>query len=142
MALKQNYKEKLELKKNAMLAAGLVSERYPAVSSIMFRMTYYQRTADPVLMTRTMSFSPTNYACFYLECMREECCDGGFDLTPVVTIWLKTIRNLYQERSSATEKARTSRMPMQALPTRSASSTINRPNKSSPLPTRYSFLLP
>ncbi len=89
MALKQNYKEKLELKKTAMLAAGLVSERFPAVSSIMFRMTYYQRTADPVLMTRTMSFSPTNYACFRLECMREECNDGGFDLTPVVTHLIK-----------------------------------------------------
>lgn len=84
MALKQNYKEKLELKRNIMLAAGLVSERFPGVSNIMFRMTYYQRTADPVLMTRTISFFPTNYACFHLECMREECTDGGFDLAPVV----------------------------------------------------------
>ena len=84
MALKQNYKEKLELKRNTMLAAGLVSERFPAVSNIMFRMTYYQRTADPILMKRTISFSPTNYACFHLECMREECTDGGFDLMPVV----------------------------------------------------------
>jgi len=84
MALKQNYKEKLELKKNSMLAAGLVSERFPDVASIMFRMTYYQKTADPVLMTRTISFFPTNYACFHLECMREECTDGGFDLAPVV----------------------------------------------------------
>ena len=84
MAIKQNYKEKLELKRNTMLAAGLVSERFPAVSNIIFRMTYYQRTADPILMKRTISFSPTNYACFHLECMREECTDGGFDLTPVV----------------------------------------------------------
>ena len=84
MALKQNYKEKLELKKNNMLAAGLVSERFPAVASIMFRMTYFQKTADPVLMTRTISFFPTNYACFHLECMREECTNGGFDLAPVV----------------------------------------------------------
>jgi len=84
MALKQNYKEKLELKKNNMLAAGLVSERFPDVASIMFRMTYFQKTADPVLMTRTISFFPTNYACFHLECMREECTDGGFDLAPVV----------------------------------------------------------
>ncbi len=84
MALKQNYKEKLELKRNAMLAAGLVSERFPAVSNIMFRMTYFQRTLEPVLMTRTLSFSPTNYACFHLDCMREECTNGGFDLAPVV----------------------------------------------------------
>jgi hypothetical protein len=89
MALKQNYKEKLELKKNAMLAAGLVSERFPAVSSILFRMTYYQRTADPVLMKRTINFAPTNYACFHLECMRDECTEGGFDLTPVVAGLIK-----------------------------------------------------
>jgi len=84
MSLKQNYKEKLELKKTAMIAAGLISERFPAVSNIMFRMTYYQKTADPILMTRTISFNPSNYACFHLECMREECTDGGFDLAPVV----------------------------------------------------------
>jgi hypothetical protein len=89
MAIKQNYKEKLENKKNAMIAAGLVSDRFPAVSNIMFRMTYYQRTVDPVLMTRTISFTPTNYACFHLECMREECTNGGFDLAPVVAGLIK-----------------------------------------------------
>lgn len=89
MALKQNYKEKLEIKRNAMLAAGLVSERFPAVSNIMFRMTYFQRTVDPVLMTRTINFSPTNYACFHLDCMREECTNGGFDLAPVVANLVK-----------------------------------------------------
>ena len=89
MAIKQNYKEKLELKRTSMLAAGLVSERFPAVASIMFRMTYFQKTADPVLMTRTISFFPTNYACFHLECMREECTDGGFDLAPVVASLVK-----------------------------------------------------
>lgn len=89
MALKQNYKEKLELKRNAMLAAGLVSERFPAVSNIMFSMTYYQKTSHPVLMTRTISFFPTNYACFHLDCMLEECTDGGFDLAPVVARLVK-----------------------------------------------------
>jgi hypothetical protein len=89
MSLRQNYKEKLELKKNAMVAAGLISERYPAVSNIMFRMTYYQKTAEPVLMTRTINFSPSNYACFHMECMREECTDGGFDLAPVVAGLIK-----------------------------------------------------
>jgi hypothetical protein len=81
---KQTYKEKQELKKNAMLASGLVSERMPGVSSIVFRMTYYQKTAGPILMTRTVNFVPSDYACFRMECMREECTGGGFDLTPVV----------------------------------------------------------
>jgi hypothetical protein len=67
-----------------MLAIGLVSERFPGVSSIVFQMTYYQSTLDPVLMKRTLSFLPANYACFHMDCMREECTNGGFDLAPVV----------------------------------------------------------
>ncbi len=84
MIRKQSYREKLELKRNNLLAAGLVSERFPEVSCIVFHMIYYQKTSDPVLMKRTVSFFPTHYACFYMDCMREECTDGGFDLTPVV----------------------------------------------------------
>jgi hypothetical protein len=89
MIRKQSYKEQLEVKRNIMLAAGLVSERYPGVSNIELRMTYYQKTADPVLMKRTVSFCPTNYAFFRLECMRDECSNGGFDLTPVVSSLVK-----------------------------------------------------
>ncbi|HTF99050.1 MAG TPA: hypothetical protein VK654_00510 [Nitrospirota bacterium] len=84
MTTKQSFKERIEMKKNAMLASGLVSERMPGVSSIICRMTYHQRTAGPVLMTRIMNFSPRDYACFHLDCLREECTDGGFDLTPIV----------------------------------------------------------
>jgi hypothetical protein len=84
MAYRQNYKEKLELTRLSMLAVGLVSERFPGVSSIVFHMTYYQSTLDPVLMKRTLSFLPANYACFHMDCMREECTNGGFDLAPVV----------------------------------------------------------
>jgi len=88
--LKQSYREQLEVKKNVMLAAGLVSERFPDVSSIVLQMTYYQKTADPILMKRTVSFYPTNYACFRMDCMREECTNGGFDLAPVVANLVKT----------------------------------------------------
>lgn len=87
---KQSYMEKMELKKSAMLAAGLVSERFPEVSSIVLNMTYYQKTSDPVLMKRTVNFIPTNYASFHMECMREECTNGGFDLTPVVAGLVKS----------------------------------------------------
>jgi len=90
MPSNQNYKEKLEIKKNAIIASGRVSERLPDVSSIVFRMTYYQRTAGPVLMTRTVNFVPTDYACFHLDCTREECMNGGFDLAPVVANLVKS----------------------------------------------------
>lgn len=92
MTNKQSYMEKLELKKSKMLAAGLVSERYPEVSSIVFHMTYYQRTSDPVLMKRTINFVPTDYACFHMNCMREECANGGFELTPVVVGLIKNLK--------------------------------------------------
>ena len=72
-----------------MLASGLVSERLPGVTSIVFRMTYYHKTAGPVLMQRTINFVPSDYACFHMDCMREECTNGGFDLAPVVTSLVK-----------------------------------------------------
>ncbi len=89
VSLKQTYKEKLEQKKNVMLAAGLVSERLPGVSNIVFHMTYYQRTPGPVLMKRTVTFFPTDYACFHMDCVQQECTNGGFDLTPVVSSMVK-----------------------------------------------------
>jgi hypothetical protein len=90
MQHKQNYMEKLELKRQGMLAAGLVSDRFPGISSIVFRMTYYQKTSDPILMVRTVNFFPTDYACFRMDCMREECTNGGFDLAPIVSSLVKT----------------------------------------------------
>ena len=41
-------------------------------------------------MKRTLSFLPTNYACFHMKCMKEECNNGGFDLAPVVAGLVKT----------------------------------------------------
>jgi hypothetical protein len=84
MRYKQSYKEKLELERVAMAAAGLVSERYAGVSNIEFQMTYYQRGLHPVLMTRTLSFLPSNYASFHMKCMQDGCTGGGYDLAPVV----------------------------------------------------------
>jgi len=84
MGNRQSYKEKLELERAALVAAGLVSERYAGVSSIEFHMTYYQRGLNPVLMERTLSFSPSNYAGFHMKCMHEGCTNGGYDLAPVV----------------------------------------------------------
>ncbi len=81
---KQSYKEKLELERAAVIAAGLVSERYSQVSSIEFHMTYYRRGLNQVLMERTLSFSPADYAGFHMKCMHDGCTDGGYDLTPVV----------------------------------------------------------
>ncbi len=89
MNYRQNYKAKLELEKAAMIADGLVSERYSGVSSIEFHLTYFQRGLAPVLMQRTLSFLPANYASFHMKCFQDGCTDGGYDLAPVVKAMVK-----------------------------------------------------
>lgn len=86
---RQNQRERQEQEKNALAAFGRVSERYAGVSKIEFRMTYY-RGMNAVLMTRTLSFSPDDYAGFHLKCMEEGCEGGGFDLAPVVASLTKS----------------------------------------------------
>lgn len=87
---RQSYREKQELERIALAALGLVSERYADVSAIEFRMTYFRRGMDAVLMTRTLSFSSADYASFHIKCMEEGCTEGGFDLTPMVAGLVKT----------------------------------------------------
>ncbi len=81
---RQNHLERQELLKKNKMAAGLISERFPGVSQIVLRMSYYQRGARNVVMIRTVNFSPTDYAYFHIDCTRDECTNGGFDLTPIV----------------------------------------------------------
>jgi hypothetical protein len=86
--------QKMELKKQINLAAGLVSERFPSVSGIVIQMTYYQNAANPVLMVRTFNVSPASYAYFKMDCMIKGCVGGGFDLTSVVTDMVKAHKKL------------------------------------------------
>jgi hypothetical protein len=89
MNFKQNYKEKLALEKTHKMSAGLVADRYSCVSAIIFQLKYYQSAFNRVLMTRTLSFIPANYAYFHLDCVKNDCCDGGFDLSPIVDDMIK-----------------------------------------------------
>ncbi len=84
MRHKQSYKGKMDPERAALAACGLISERHAGISSIEFRLTYYRSGLDGVLMERTLSFLPADYAGFHLQCMEEGCADGGFDLAPVV----------------------------------------------------------
>ena len=72
-------------RKQRKIDAGLLSERYPAVSSVVISMDYHQRNTGPVLMQRTVNFFPGSAAYFLMECMRHECVDGGYNLEPVIT---------------------------------------------------------
>jgi hypothetical protein len=89
MAHKQNYMESMELNKQRRLEAGLVSERFPEVSDIVVRMTYYQKGVNPILMVRIVNFWPSRHAFFNMDCMIKGCFDGGFDLTSVITKMIK-----------------------------------------------------
>jgi hypothetical protein len=89
MAHKQNYIERMELNKQRMLAAGLVSECFPEVSDIVVHMTYFQKAINPVLMVRTVNFWPSRHAYFNMDCMIKGCVNGGFDLTSVISKMIK-----------------------------------------------------
>jgi hypothetical protein len=80
----------MELSKQRRLAAGLLSERFPGVSDIVVRMTYYQNAINSILMVRTINFWPSQYAYFNMDCMIKGCVDGGFDLTSVITDMIKS----------------------------------------------------
>jgi hypothetical protein len=89
MAHKQSYTAKLLLNEKK-AQAGLVSERFPQVSGISMNIVFYQRlSSNPILLVRTINFFPTSYAYFDFDCMTENCSEGGFDLTPVISEMVK-----------------------------------------------------
>lgn len=94
MNFKQNYKEKLALEKTNKVSAGLVADRYSCVSAIIFQLTYYQSPFNRILMTRTLNFIPANYAYFHLDCVKDGCCDGGFDLSAIVDDMIKNRKHM------------------------------------------------
>lgn len=70
-----------ELKRET-LAAGLMAERFPAVSSIVVTMNYQRGRTSALL--RTVNFLPASPAFFRISCLGEGCEGGGLDLTWVI----------------------------------------------------------
>lgn len=99
MARTQDQRVKREQAERDKAIAGLISDRFPAVAGIVIRMKYYQKLSfSPVLMERTSHFYPDGYAYFHMACMTQECVDGGFDLTPMISSLVK------QRKKSGTGK--------------------------------------
>jgi hypothetical protein len=71
--------EAREERKRQTLAAGLVVDRFPNVSSIVVTMHYSRGGFSTVL--RTLNFYPGSHAFFRISCLGEGCDDGGLDLT-------------------------------------------------------------
>jgi len=85
MSFRQQNQEEKALKEEQRRAAGLLSDRYPQVLTIVIDMTYNRKTITPANMKRTMYFYPDTYAYFQWGCMTSSCEDGGFDLSYVIS---------------------------------------------------------
>ena len=68
-----------EERKRQALAAGLMSDRFPSVSSIVVTMNYGRGTHPAVV--RTLNFYPGSFAFFKISCLSEGCDQGSLDLT-------------------------------------------------------------
>ena len=71
--------EAREDRKREMLAAGLVSERFPGVASIVVTMNYNRGSHSSLL--RTLNFYPGSPAFFKISSLGGEGDEGGLDLT-------------------------------------------------------------
>ena len=71
-----------EDRKRQMLAAGLLSDRYPNVASIVVTMSYGRGSHSAV--QRTLNFYPGNPAFFKISPLGDADDDGGLDLTPFI----------------------------------------------------------
>ena len=88
----RNNKASLE-RKQQKLEAGLVSKYFPEVARIVVGIIYKQKgLAKPIL--RTLNFYPGSCAYFEVSCLSDDCVDGGFDLTQLLT---SMVRNRSEE---------------------------------------------
>jgi hypothetical protein len=78
----QMRNEAREEQKRQMLAAGLMSDVFPDVQSIVVTMNYTKGTFSSVL--RTLNFYPGSPAFFKVSCLGDGCTAGGLDLTYVM----------------------------------------------------------
>jgi hypothetical protein len=70
------------------IEAGIMAKNYPEVESIVISMKYKQRgVANPLL--RTLNFYPGSYAFFQVNCLSDECVDGGFDMSWIITSMIR-----------------------------------------------------
>ncbi|HAM49392.1 MAG TPA: hypothetical protein DCP92_01340 [Nitrospiraceae bacterium] len=72
--------------------AGLISKRFPDVSSIVVDMEHHRNGISAILLSRTLNFSSDSYAYFHVECLNRDCkdCTGGFDLDQVVAAMIRS----------------------------------------------------
>jgi hypothetical protein len=74
------------------LDAGLISKRFPEVSSIVVDMKHHRKGITAILLLRTLNFSSDCHAYFHVECLNRDCkdCTEGFDLDQVVSAMIRS----------------------------------------------------
>lgn len=70
------------------LDAGMFATHFSEVASIVISMIYSQRGLQK-LLPRTVNFFPGSYALFRVGCLHNDCVDGGFDLTQIITAMVR-----------------------------------------------------
>lgn len=83
----RNNQARLEKKQNR-VEAGFMSKHFPEVAGIVINMTYKQNGMANSIH-RVVNFSPASYAFFKLDCLSDDCVDGGFDMTQVITSMIR-----------------------------------------------------
>ena len=77
----RNNQARIE-KNQRRLDAGFVSKHFPEVACIVISMIYNQTGKRTV--NRTLNFYPGSYAFFRVDCLSDDCVDGGFDLAWII----------------------------------------------------------
>jgi hypothetical protein len=74
------------------LDAGLISKRFPEVSSIVVDMKHHRKGMIAILLLRTLNFSSDSHAYFHVECLNRDCkdCTEGFDLEQVIAAMVRS----------------------------------------------------
>jgi hypothetical protein len=88
------YREKCDAKVERMQErqdAGLISERFPEVLSIIVDMEHNKRGPSAIHLSRTLNFFSNSHAYFRVECLNRDCkdCTDGFHLDQVVAAMIR-----------------------------------------------------
>ena len=68
--------------------SGILSAHYPEVARIVISMMYRQKgMAAPI--RRVLNYDPGSYAFFKVDCLSDDCVDGGFDMYRIITSMIR-----------------------------------------------------
>src|SRR5512147_697436 len=91
MAYREGYDERAE-RMQQKHDTGLISKRFPEISTIVVDMEHHRNGISTILILRTLNFSSGSDAYFHVECLNRDCkdCTEGFDLGQVVAAMVRS----------------------------------------------------